>query len=79
MQQLLSDFAQTRIPVLSMETYKAVREYKDFRHRSYKDFAIKYNWDGMKKLVFSASSVLNMVNSDLARCQLPRPEGRSLR
>jgi len=67
LQQLLSDFMQTRIPVLSMETYRAVKEYKDFRHKSYKDFAIRYDWDSMKKLVTSASGVLHMVNRDLAR------------
>jgi hypothetical protein len=67
LQQLLSDFMQTRMPVLSMETYRAIKEYKDFRHKSYKDFAIKYDWDNMKKLVVSASGVLDMVNGDLAR------------
>ena len=67
LQQLLSDFMQTRMPVLSAETYEVLKEYKDFRHKSYKDFSIKYDWERMKRLVVSASGVLDMVNRDLAR------------
>ena len=63
----MSDSVKTRIPVISKDLFDIIEEYKNFRHASYKNYRIKYDWNKMSNISTNAESTLEILSRDLEK------------
>lgn len=65
LERMSREIIETRGPVISRETLERLREFKSFRHKSYKSFDITYSWDKMKDLANSTNQTLDLFIRDI--------------